>query len=52
MKSAGSAPATSYAPPAQDAQKPEFDPVFFNDAKSSIEDDDEDYKRMKRQGFE
>jgi hypothetical protein len=33
-------------------QKPEFDPVFFNDSKSNIEDDDEDYKRMKRQGFE
>jgi len=32
--------------------KPEFDPVFFNDSKSDIEDDDEDYKRMKRQGFE
>ena len=34
------------------SQKPEFDPVFFNDSKSDIEDDDEDYKRMKRQGFE
>lgn len=32
--------------------KPEFDPVFLNDSKSDIEDDDEDYKRMKRQGFE
>lgn len=32
--------------------KSEFDPVFFNDSKSDIEDDDEDYKRMKRQGFE
>ena len=52
MKPFERAPVTSYAPPAQDAQKPEFDPVFFNDAKSSIEDDDEDYKRMKRQGFE
>ena len=30
----------------------EFDPRFFNNPKSSIEDDDEDYKRMKRKGFE
>ena len=30
----------------------EFDPQFFQPANSSIEDDDEDYKRMKRQGFE
>ena len=28
----------------------EFDPVFFNTAKNDY--DDEDYKRMKRQGFE
>ena len=32
--------------------KPEFDPRFFEPSKSNIEDDDEDYKRMKRQGFE
>ena len=38
--------------PLPSSQKPEFDPVFFNDSKSDIEDDDEDYKRMKRQGFE
>lgn len=38
--------------PLPSSQKPEFDPVFFNDSKSNIEDDDEDYKRMKRQGFE
>ena len=30
----------------------EFDPAFFNNPKSNIEDDDEDYKRMKRKGFE
>ena len=30
----------------------EFDPRFFNNPRSSIEDDDEDYKRMKRKGFE
>ena len=32
--------------------QPEFDPKFFEPSKSNIEDDDEDYKRMKRQGFE
>ncbi len=31
---------------------PEFDPKFFEPSKSNIEDDDEDYKRMKRKGFE
>ena len=30
----------------------QFDSQFFQQAKSNIEDDDEDYKRMKRQGFE
>ena len=30
----------------------QFDPQFFNNSRSDIEDDDEDYKRMKRQGFE
>ena len=30
----------------------EFDPQFFGTAKSDYESDDEDYKRMKRQGFE
>ena len=30
----------------------EFDPQFFQTSKSNYEDDDEDYKRMKRQGFE
>lgn len=32
--------------------EPEFDPAFFQPAKSNIEDDDEDYKRMKRKGYE
>ena len=30
----------------------QFDPQFFQPAQSDIEDDDEDYKRMKRQGYE
>ena len=30
----------------------EFDPQFFQTAKSNIEDDDEEYKRMKRKGYE
>ena len=30
----------------------EFDPAFFGSSKSNYEDDDEDYRRMKRQGFE
>lgn len=34
------------------AQQPEFDPQFFGTAKSDYESDDEDYKRMKRKGFE
>jgi len=34
------------------ASEPEFDPSFFGSAKSDYESDDEDYKRMKRQGFE
>ena len=33
-------------------EQPEFDPQFFGSAKSDIEEDDEDYKRMKRRGFE
>lgn len=37
------------APP---ASEPEFDPTFFGSAKSDYESDDEDYKRMKRQGYE
>ena len=34
------------------ASEPEFDPTFFGSAKSDYESDDEDYKRMKRKGFE
>jgi len=34
------------------AQQPEFDPQFFGSAKSDYESDDEDYRRMKRKGFE
>ena len=34
------------------ADKEEFDSRFFESSKSDIEDDDEDYKRMKRKGFE
>ena len=30
----------------------EFDTQFFSSSRSDIEDDDEDYKRMKRRGFE
>ena len=41
-----SAPARPQEPQA------EFDPQFFQPAKSNIEDDDEEYKRMKRKGFE
>ena len=41
-----SAPAQPQAPQA------EFDPQFFQTAKSNIEDDDEEYKRMKRKGYE
>ena len=36
--------------PAQ--EQPQFDPQYFSNPKSNIENDDEDYKRMKRQGFE
>ena len=52
-------PVSSFTPP-QDTASPfvplkdqtEFDPCFFEPAKSNIEDDDEDYKRMKRKGYE
>ena len=37
---------------ASQPSEPEFDPAFFQPAKSNIEDDDEDYKRMKRKGYE
>ena len=36
--------------PAQ--EQPQFDPQYFSTPQSNIENDDEDYKRMKRQGFE
>lgn len=36
--------------PAQ--EQPQFDPQYFSNPQSNIENDDEDYKRMKRQGFE
>ncbi len=38
--------------PAPSQEQPQFDPQFFNNSQSNIENDDEDYKRMKRQGFE
>lgn len=34
------------------AVQTEFDPQFFGSSKSDYESDDEDYKRMKRQGYE
>lgn len=33
-------------------EQPEFDQQFFSQQKSNYEEDDEDYKRMKRRGFE
>ena len=39
---------TSYSP----SVKVEFDPQFFQTSKSNYEEDDEEYKRMKRQGYE
>lgn len=57
-------PTSEYAEPVMPGQEPavttpsdkvnnaEFDPQFFQSSNSTIEDDDEDYKRMKRQGFE
>ena len=38
--------------PAQPVNNTEFDPQFFSSSSSNYEQDDEDYKRMKRQGFE
>lgn len=38
--------------PARPSDQTEFDPQFFGSAKSDYESDDEDYKRMKRQGYE
>lgn len=45
-------PVTPAPQPSQPAEQPEFDPQFFGTAKSDYESDDEDYKRMKRKGFE
>ena len=39
-------------PPSATPETPEFDPQFFGSAASDYESDDEDYKRMKRQGYE
>ena len=36
----------------QTQSQPEFDQQFFSQQKSNYEEDDEDYKRMKRRGFE
>ena len=41
-----SAPAQPQAPQA------EFDPQFFSQSQSNVEDDEEEYRRMKRKGFE
>lgn len=38
--------------PVQQDKEQEFDPEFFPSAKSDYEDDDEDFKRKKRQGYE
>ena len=43
---------TSVQSSSADLYEPEFDPQFFGSAKSDYESDDEDYKRMKRQGYE
>jgi len=57
-------PTTEYPQPVMPGQDPvnttsaqpvnntEFDPQFFSSSSSNYEQDDEDYKRMKRQGFE
>ena len=38
--------------PVPTQEQPQFDPQYFSNPQSNIENDDEDYKRMKRQGFE
>ena len=45
-------PVTPSPQPVTPASQTEFDPQFFGTAKSDYESDDEDYKRMKRKGFE
>jgi len=44
----GGAPAIPQAEP----EKTEFDPVFFNSSQSDHEEEDEEYRRMKRRGYE
>ena len=43
---------TSQPQPVPAQEQPQFDPQYFSNPKSNIENDDADYKRMKRQGFE
>ncbi len=43
---------TSQPQPVPAQEQPQFDPQYFSNPQSNIENDDEDYKRMKRQGFE
>ena len=45
-------PVTPSPQPVTPAQQPEFDPQYFGTAKSDYESDDEDYRRMKRKGYE
>ena len=37
---------------ARPTEQTEFDPQFFDSARSDYDSDDDDYKRMKRKGFE
>ena len=48
-ESSSAAPSSPFVPL---NEQPEFDSRFFESPKSNIEDDDEDYKRMKRRGYE
>ena len=43
---------TPRSQPVPTQEQPQFDPQYFSNPQSNIENDDEDYKRMKRQGFE
>ena len=38
--------------PSSSVDRTEFDSQFFDNAKSNIEDDEEEYRRMKRKGYE
>ena len=40
------------AAPSQPQVQTEFDPTFFSSSKSEYEEEDDDFKRMKRQGYE